>query len=91
MLLHQFGLIDYANKKSFRQRNGGGNAEKDPCLIKKGRNPETDTNKIMPMGFDSFSGAFLVIGLGFAVAFLALVVECAAAQIVMRRSSPIVI
>jgi len=74
LLLHQFGLLDYANRKTFRQLNGGGN-DKNPCLLTKGRNL-ADTNKTkVSMELRAFSGAFLVFGIGSALAFLALIAE----------------
>ena len=74
MLLHQFGLLEYANRKTFRQLNGGGN-DKNPCLLTKGRNL-ADTNKTkLSMDLRSFSGAFLGLGIGSALALLALIAE----------------
>ena len=74
MLLHQFGLLDYANRKTFRQLNGGGN-DKNPCLLTKGRNL-ADTNKTkVSMELRAFSGAFLVFGIGSALVLLALIAE----------------
>ena len=74
MLLHQFGLLDYAKRKTFRQLNGGGN-DKNPCLLTKGRNL-ADTNKTkLSMDLRSFSGAFLGLGIGSALALLALIAE----------------
>lgn len=70
-LLHQFGLIAYAKKKTFRQLNGGGN-DKNPCLLSKSRN-HADTKTKVLMELRSFSGAFLVLGLGSALAFLAFI------------------
>ena len=84
MLLHQFGLLDYAKRKTFRQLNGGGN-DKNPCLLTKGRNL-ADTNKTkVSMELRSFSGAFLVFGLGSALALLALIGERITARMIKKN------
>ena len=71
LLFHQFGLLDYANKRALQKLTGKNN--KNPCLIM--------TKKMNPLGsteatdLRSFSGAFLVLGIGSALAFIAWIVE----------------
>ena len=71
--MHQAGLIDHAIRKS-RERD-----MKNPCSINdKNRSKQASGKQGKPilLKLHDFGGAFLVLGIGFVLAFVAFIAEC---------------
>ena len=69
--MHQTGLLDHAIRTA-KQKD-----KKNPCSFEKTKKKNGIHNygTVMMMKLREFSGAFFILGLGFGLAFLTLIVE----------------
>ena len=63
--MHQAGLLDYAVRNAK-------NAKNIPCFIHK---KEKNTGEADPIELEDFFPAFIIMGIGFAIAFFILILE----------------
>ena len=65
--MHQSGLLDYAARKSTQK------VKRNPCSIIGSKSKESGDPEMLKLS--DFSGAFIILGVGFGFAFIVLFLE----------------